>query len=394
MKVDLTVIAIPGYIGAMAAEYRWQKKNPAPAGSRAADYELNDTMASLAMGLGSLVAPFVSKALLDPLTPRGRFGRATAVAIVGAGLTATVIDVARRHRRGELPEAGQVATPVAPIETGPVTADADTVTVAAPTEPPAPLPPVLDRIGRGAAVAALGTAVLTVATELTARTAAERVFARSRFDLGSKPAALAVAVLGWDFIYYWNHRLSHEVRWLWAVHSVHHSSERYNLSTALRQPWGDSFALLIPYSLLALVGVRPATILDARALNLIYQFWIHTEAVKTIGPAERVLNTPSHHRAHHAVNAEYLDRNHGSILILWDKLFGTFEPEVAQPIYGLTENIDTFNPVKVFAAEWVSIAKDVAASDSWRDRISFLFRGPGWAYRRRAELRGAAAAAA
>lgn len=189
-----------------------------------------------------------------------------------------------------------------------------------------------------------------------------------------------VAVLGWDFIYYWNHRLSHEVRWLWAVHSVHHSSERYNLSTALRQPWGEALTLFVPYSVLALIGVRPRVLADARAINLIYQFWVHTEAIDKLGPFERIFNTPSHHRAHHGSNAVYLDQNHGSILIVWDKLFGTFKPEDARVVYGLTNNIDTFNPVRVFGTEWIAIARDVAASESWRERWSFLLRGPGWAY--------------
>ena len=163
-------------------------------------------------------------------------------------------------------------------------------------------------------------------------------------DLGSTWPAWAAAILGWDFIYYWNHRLSHESRWLWAVHVAHHSSERYNLSTALRQPVAESITVAVPYSLLALLGVRPAMIEQARALNLIYQFWIHTEAIRSIGPLERVLNTPSHHRVHHGSNRQYLDRNHGSILIVWDRLFGTFEPEDEPVVYGLTRNIDSYNP--------------------------------------------------
>ena len=130
------------------------------------------------------------------------------------------------------------------------------------------------------------------------------------------------------------------------MHVAHHSSERYNLSTALRQPVAESITIAIPYSLLALVGVRPPMIEQARALNLIYQFWIHTEAIRTIGPLERVLNTPSHHRVHHGSNRQYLDRNHGSILIIWDKLFGTFEPEVEPVVYGLTRNIDSYNPAR------------------------------------------------
>ncbi|MDG3013687.1 sterol desaturase family protein [Speluncibacter jeojiensis] len=376
MKVDLTVVAIPAYVGAMIAEYRWQRRHPVAEGSRAGDYEFKDTMASLSMGLGSLAAPFVTKALLGPLASRGRYAKAAMAVAVGTGAVATAADVVRRHRRGELADAGVVD--------GGASARAD----CAVAEGLQPLPPVLARIGRGAAVAAVATSALVVATEWGARTAGERLFVRTPLDLGSGVAAGAVAILGWDFIYYWNHRLDHEVRWMWAMHSVHHSSERYNLSTALRQPWAEALTLYVPYSLLAVLGVRPAMIADARAVNLIYQFWIHTEAIRTLGWWEKVLNTPSHHRAHHGVNREYLDRNHGSILIVWDKLFGTFEPEMARPVYGLTSNVGTFNPLKIFAAEWISIARDVAGADTWRDRWSFLLRGPGWAYEHRAPALG------
>ena len=144
--------------------------------------------------------------------------------------------------------------------------------------------------------------------------------------------------------------------------------------------------MTVPYGLLALLGVRPALIEQARALNLIYQFWIHTEVIGSLGSLERILNTPSHHRVHHGSNRRYLDRNHGSILIIWDRLFGTFEPEGEPVVYGLTRNIDTFNPVRIATHEWRDIARDIARSRTWADRFGFLVRGPGWAYRRRAEL--------
>jgi sterol desaturase/sphingolipid hydroxylase (fatty acid hydroxylase superfamily) len=243
-------------------------------------------------------------------------------------------------------------------------------------------------------VAAIAGAALTVSTVWAARTSAESFFRRGRLDLGTTWPAWAVAILGWDFIYYWNHRFMHESRWLWAVHVAHHSSERYNLSTALRQPVAESITIAIPYSLLALVGVRPPMIEQARALNLIYQFWIHTDAVRTIGPLEEVLNTPSHHRAHHGSNRRYLDRNHGSILIIWDRLFGTFERERADDpvVYGLTTNIETFNPLRIATHEYVDIASDVAGARTWGDRLSFVLRGPGWAYARRPGRTGGEAA--
>ena len=212
-------------------------------------------------------------------------------------------------------------------------------------------------------------------------------------DLGTGPAATAAAVLLWDFMYYWNHRLMHESRFMWAIHVVHHSSERYNLSTALRQPVAEAFGTFLPYSALALVGFQPSLINTARGVNLIYQFWIHTETLGRLGAAERVLNTPSHHRVHHGSNGPYLDRNHGSILIIWDRLFGTFEPEGERVVYGLTKNINTFNPARIAAHEYAAMFGDVARSRTWKDRLSFVLRGPGWAGRRRAEqLRSASAA--
>src|SRR5690606_35273748 len=153
-------------------------------------------------------------------------------------------------------------------------------------------------------------------------------------DRGAVLLAWAAAIAGWGLIYYWNHRLMHEVRGMWAIHVVHDSSERYNLSAALRQPVADVLGAWVPYGLRARGGARPHLIQQARAINLLYQFWIHTDAIRTLGPAEEVLNTPSHHRVHHGSNRRYLDRNHGSILIVWDRLFGTFQREEEPVVYG------------------------------------------------------------
>jgi len=172
---------------------------------------------------------------------------------------------------------------------------------------------------------------------------------------------------------------------MWAIHVVHHSSEHYNLSTALRQPVADVLGAYVPYGALAWFGVRPSLINQARGINLIYQYWIHTDAIRSIGAGEEVLNTPSHHRVHHGSNAEYIDRNHGSILIVWDRLFGTFQREEEPVVYGLTKNIDTYNPATIATHEYRDILRDVSHSTSWRDRLSFVFRGPGWAYQRHAE---------
>ena len=196
-------------------------------------------------------------------------------------------------------------------------------------------------------------------------------------DLGTSWAGWAVALVGWDLLYYAEHRISHEVRFFWASHVNHHSSESYNLSTALRQPW-TAFHLLVMGAPLALVGVRPDLIVMSAALNLIYQFWIHTEAVGRLGPLEWVLNTPSHHRVHHGSNPEYLDRNYGGVLIVWDRLFGTFEPERAPVVYGLTKNIHSYNLWTIAFHEWRAIGRDVRGASSWSQRLGFAFMGPGW----------------
>jgi sterol desaturase/sphingolipid hydroxylase (fatty acid hydroxylase superfamily) len=197
-------------------------------------------------------------------------------------------------------------------------------------------------------------------------------------DLGAGVIPLALAIVGWDFVYYWNHRFMHESRFMWAIHVVHHSSERYNLSVALRQPWADPLGVFVPY-FVALFGVRPDLLETARGVNLLYQYWIHTDLVDRLGPFEKVLNTPSHHRVHHGMNPEYIDKNYGSILIIWDRLFGSFKIEADPVVYGLTKNIDSFNPATIAAHEYVEIGRDVARSTSWRERLAFTVRGPGWA---------------
>ncbi len=381
MKVDLTVLAIPAYAAAIGAEVVWQRAHPVAPGTRAGDYQTADTLASLAMGAGSLVAPYVARKALDPVTPgRGRYGRWLLTAGAAAAVLTTVGDVVRRRARD-----GRLAEPqTVPDEVREVQEELAGLRQA-PAVPPAerPRPSPARRWHGGLAVAAVGGTALTVSTVWAARTSGESLFRRSPLDLGGSRLAWAAAILGWDFLYYWNHRFSHESRWLWAVHVAHHSSERYNLSTALRQPVAESITVAVPYSLLALLGVRPHMVEQARALNLLYQFWIHTEAIRSTGPLERVLNTPSHHRVHHGSNRQYLDRNHGSILIIWDRLFGTFEPESEPVVYGLTRNIDTYNPVRIATHEIVDIARDVASADTWSDRLSYLLRGPGWADERR-----------
>ncbi len=181
-----------------------------------------------------------------------------------------------------------------------------------------------------------------------------------------------------DFAFYWYHRIHHEVRFFWAQHVVHHSSQHFNLSTALRQPWVlmTELPFWIP---LALAGFSPAMIVGMHAVSLIYQYGIHTETIDRLPrPVELVFNTPSHHRVHHGSNPQYLDRNYGGILIIWDRLFATFEPEDERVRYGLTKNIHTFNPLKVVSHEWIAIWRDVRAAKNWRERAGYVLRGPGW----------------
>lgn len=183
-----------------------------------------------------------------------------------------------------------------------------------------------------------------------------------------------------DLTYYWFHRLAHERRFWWASHVNHHSSQHYNLSTALRQTWTGGVAgtwlLWLP---LAFLGFPPAMIAIQKGISLVYQYWIHTETIRRL-PAwfEAVFNTPSHHRVHHARNPRYLDRNYAGVLIIWDRLFGTFQPELdEEPCrYGIVKNLGTFNIVRVAFHEWIGIATDIARQP--RHTLGWLFGPPGW----------------
>ena len=181
-----------------------------------------------------------------------------------------------------------------------------------------------------------------------------------------------------DFFYYWFHRMSHEIRFFWAAHVNHHSSTSYNLSTALRQSWTGPMITWVFWIPMPLLGFPPLMIFLAQAMSLLYQYWIHTEYIENMGPFETVFNTPSHHRVHHGTNAQYLDRNHGGILIIWDRIFGTFQQEEKRPTYGLTQDIETYNLFKVAFHEWQGIFKDVREAKTWRGRAGYLFGPPGW----------------
>lgn len=198
------------------------------------------------------------------------------------------------------------------------------------------------------------------------------------FDIGSGVLAWVLLFFSEDFVYYWWHRASHEVRFLWAAHVNHHSSEHYNLSTALRQSWTTPLTQPLFYWVLPLLGFHPLMILTQVAFSLLYQYGLHTELVGRLGPLEWVLNTPSHHRVHHGTNVEYLDRNHGGVLIIWDRLFGTFEQERAKVRYGLTTNIRTFNLWRIAFHEWSAIARDFRAARGAYAKLAAIFAPPGW----------------
>lgn len=205
-----------------------------------------------------------------------------------------------------------------------------------------------------------------------------RLFGRRILPLGQMRFGFTAAVIAWDLCYYWSHRLSHEHRVMWAAHVNHHSSERYNLSTALRQSWTGVVARWVYWPML-FAGFSPSQVARAGEINLLYQYWVHTETIDRFPDwVEKVFNTASHHRVHHGANQQYLDRNYGGILIIWDRIFGSFEPEGERVRYGLTKNINTFNPVKVAFHEWADIAKDVSAASDWRERAGYVFGPPGW----------------
>ncbi|MFM5950523.1 MAG: sterol desaturase family protein [Novosphingobium sp.] len=186
-----------------------------------------------------------------------------------------------------------------------------------------------------------------------------------------------------DMAYYWFHRFAHRVRWMWASHVNHHSSQHYNLSTALRQTWTGTIALGFIFRLpLVLIGFHPAMLLFCGGLNLIYQFWFHTEAIHKLPRwFETVMNTPSHHRVHHATNPLYLDRNYAGVFIVWDRMFGTFQPELEgeRIHYGIVKQLGSFNLLWTAFHEWIGIAKDVWNAP-WGSKFGYVWRPPGWTH--------------
>lgn len=185
-----------------------------------------------------------------------------------------------------------------------------------------------------------------------------------------------------DLSYYCFHRTAHNVNWFWASHVVHHSSQHYNLAAALRQTWtGNLTGSFLFWAWMPLVGFHPIWILFMQQISLIYQFWIHTETVYRLpGIIEFVFNTPSHHRVHHGSDIKYLDKNHGGILIIWDRLFGTFQPEEEKPRYGLTTNIGSFNPFVIALTTWTQLIRKAKNAGSLKHGFHYLIKPPGWSH--------------
>ena len=192
------------------------------------------------------------------------------------------------------------------------------------------------------------------------------------------PVAWVVLILGVDLGYYAFHRAAHRVGFLWAVHSVHHQSEEYNLSVALRQPWLESIVTPFFYLPLAVLGFPPLMYLAGVTIDTLYQFWIHTQAIKRLGPVEWVMNTPSHHRVHHGIDPEYVDRNYAGIFIVWDRLFGTYQREEREPVYGTVKVVPTWDPLTANVTHWWTLAKMSSATKSFSDKVKVWFAPPEW----------------
>ena len=191
-----------------------------------------------------------------------------------------------------------------------------------------------------------------------------------------------ICLFGQDFAFYWHHRLSHEIRILWSAHVNHHSSTNINFATALRQSWTELLYKDVWYIPLALLGFHPLMIATLHQLNLIYQYWPHTEAIGKLGWYEKIFNTASHHRVHHATNVKYLDKNYGGIFIIWDRMLGTFQEEDEKEpcIYGLTKNIHSYNLLEITFHELKAIARDVRNAPTVKAKMNYMFNSPGWSH--------------
>jgi sterol desaturase/sphingolipid hydroxylase (fatty acid hydroxylase superfamily) len=187
-----------------------------------------------------------------------------------------------------------------------------------------------------------------------------------------------LAILAADFTYYWMHRLEHEIRLLWAFHSVHHSSDEYNLTTAMRLSWFESLFEWLFWLPMVLIGFSVVQTVVALLIVVVYQNWIHTAKIGKLGWFDKVFNTPSVHRVHHGKNRQYIDKNYGGILMVWDRIFGTYEPEREKVEYGITTPPNSVNPVNINIFEIWAMLKQAAQARSWHNAAGYIFRPPGW----------------
>ncbi|WP_426415640.1 sterol desaturase family protein [Aestuariirhabdus sp. LZHN29] len=232
----------------------------------------------------------------------------------------------------------------------------------------------------------LSTGMLSITTGVISKAATLGIylFAYEQWRLGELDIPLLwvwiIAFVAYDFCYYWAHRLGHEINILWAAHLVHHQSEEYNLTTALRQTSTGFIFGWIFYLPMALAGIPPSIFAAVAAMNLLYQFWVHTRHIPKLGPLEWIFVTPSNHRVHHAQNQRYLDRNYGGVFILWDRLLGTFAEESEQEkiIYGVRKPLASWNPLWANLQHYVQMYQDARHANRWQDRLSIWFRPTGW----------------
>jgi sterol desaturase/sphingolipid hydroxylase (fatty acid hydroxylase superfamily) len=191
-----------------------------------------------------------------------------------------------------------------------------------------------------------------------------------------------LAFVGDDFNFYWYHRLSHSIRFLWAAHVVHHSSKYFNLGSGIRNGWTTMFYKPLFWLWMPLLGFHPLMVATAISINSIYQFFLHSKKVPYLGFIEHIFNTPKLHQVHHSSDMQYLDKNHGGILIIWDKLFGTFErePDTDSLTFGLPKGPDSYNPFKVVFYEYNNIWNDIKKVTAWKTKLKYVFYAPGWSH--------------
>lgn len=199
------------------------------------------------------------------------------------------------------------------------------------------------------------------------------------FTIPSNIFTWVILFIGVDFFYYWFHRYAHEINFLWGGHVVHHQSEEYNLSVALRQGAFQKFGSFIFYLPLAFIGFDPVMFIIISQFQTLYQFWIHTKAIQLLpAPIEFIFNTPSHHRVHHGRNPKYIDKNHGGTLIIWDRMFGTFQKEEEEVVYGITKPLNSWNPIIAQIDFWRSLIIDLSKTSSFTNKLKLLTAAPGW----------------